>query len=189
MGSTYDILIVGGGIAGLSAAIALGALGIKTEIVEADGEPLGAAIGVHGWAVDALGELGVLRACIDRATMLSIDVPIRDADGNPLMQESRRTGDTARPSFGIYRPTLLGILRDAAVNGGASIRYGVTIQSIRDEGDGTSVRLSDGTSGRYHLLIGADGINSQVRTMLFDDAPIPIYAGQYGFAGWRPARR
>ena len=55
MGSTYDILIVGGGIAGLSAAIALGNRGMKTELVEAGGEPLGAAIGVHGCAIDALG--------------------------------------------------------------------------------------------------------------------------------------
>ena len=186
MGSTYDILIVGGGIAGLSAAIALGNRGMKTEIIEAGAEPLGAAIGVHGWAIDALGELGVLEACIDRATMLAIDAPIRDAAGEPIVQQARRTGDAARPSFGIYRPTLLGILRNAAVKAGASIRYGVTVQSIRDEGDGTSVRLSDGTLRRCHLLIGADGIYSQVRTSQFDDAPIPIYAGQYAIRWMAP---
>ena len=186
MAPAYDILIVGGGIAGLSAAITLGALGMKTEIVEAGGESLGAAIGVHGWAVDALGELGVLEACIDRATMLSIDAPIRDFAGNPLMQETRRAGDAARPSFGIYRPTLLGILREAAVKAGASIRYGLTVESIRNEGNGTSVHLSDGTLGCYHLLIGADGINSKVRTSLFDDAPIPIYAGQYAIRWMAP---
>jgi 2-polyprenyl-6-methoxyphenol hydroxylase-like FAD-dependent oxidoreductase len=178
VGSTYDILIVGGGIAGLSAAIALGNRGIKTEIVEAGEEPLGAAIGVHGWAIDALRELGVLEACIDRATMLAIDAPIRNAAGEPIVQQARTTGDAVRPSFGIYRPTLLGILREAAVKVGASIRYGVTIQCIRDEADGTSVRLSDGTSRRCHLLIGADGIHSHVRNSQFDDAPIPIYAGQ-----------
>ena len=186
MAPGYDILIVGGGIAGLSAAIALGARGMKTEIVETGGDPLGAAIGVHGWAVDALGELGVLEACIDRATILSIDAPIRDAAGKSLMQEARRTGDAVRQSFGIYRPTLLGILRDAAARVGASIRYGVTIQSIRDEGDSTSVRLSDGTSKRYQLLIGADGIYSQVRTSQFDDAPTPLYAGQYAIRWMAP---
>jgi 2-polyprenyl-6-methoxyphenol hydroxylase-like FAD-dependent oxidoreductase len=186
VGSSYDILIVGGGIAGLSAAIALGNRGMKTEIVEAGGEPLGAAIGVHGRAIDALGELGVLGACIDRATMLAIDAPIRDSAGEPIVQQARRTGDAARPSFGIYRPTLLGILRNAAVKVGASIRYGVTIQSIRDEEDGTSVRLSDGTSRRCHLLIGADGIYSQVRASQFDDAPIPLYAGQYAIRWMAP---
>jgi len=186
VGSTYDILIVGGGIAGLSAAIALGNRGMKTEIVEAAGEPLGAAIGIHGRAIDALGELGVLEACIDRATMLPIDAPIRDAAGEPIVQQTRRTGDAVRPSFGIYRPTLLGILRNAAVKVGASIRYGITIQSIRDEGDGTSVRLSDGTLRRCHLLIGADGIYSHVRTSQFDDAPIPIYAGQYAIRWMAP---
>ena len=186
MGSAYDILIVGGGIAGLSAAIALGNRGMKTEIIEAEGEPLGAAIGVHGRAIDALAELGVLETCIDRATMLGIDVPIRDAAGEPLVQHAPKTGGSGRPSFGIYRPTLLGILRNAAVNAGASIRYGVTIRSIRDEGDGTSVQLSDGTPRLCHLLIGADGIYSQVRASLFDDAPIPVYAGQYAIRWMAP---
>ena len=186
MGSAYDILIVGGGIAGLSAAIALGHRGMKTEILEAGGEPLGAAIGVHGWAIDALRELGVLEACMDRATMLPIDAPIRDAAGEPIVQQARGAGDAARPSFGIYRPTLLGILRDAAVSAGTSMRYGVTIQSIHDEGDITSVQLSDGTSRRCHLLIGADGIYSQVRTSQFDDAPNPVYAGQFAIRWMAP---
>ena len=186
MGSTYDILIVGGGIAGLSAAVALGHRGMKTEIIEAGEEPLGAAIGVHGWAIDALRELGVLEACIDRATMLPIDAPIRDAAGDPIMRQAPATGDAVRPSFGIYRPTLLAILRDAAVKVGTPIRYGVTIQSIHDEGDITSVQLSDGTWRRCHLLIGADGINSRVRASQFDDAPIPAYAGQYAIRWMAP---
>jgi 2-polyprenyl-6-methoxyphenol hydroxylase-like FAD-dependent oxidoreductase len=181
-----DILIVGGGIAGLSAAIALGDRGMKTEIVESGGEPLGAAIGVHGRAVDALRELGVLEACIERATLLPIDAPIMDAAGKPIVSEARRPTATVRPSFGIYRPTLLGILRDAALKVGASIRYGVTVQSIRDAGDGTSVCFSDGTSGRYHLAVGADGIYSSVRTSQFDDAPSPSYAGQYAIRWMAP---
>ena len=179
MASAYDILIVGGGIAGLSAAIALGNRGMKAEIVEAGRDPLGAAIGVHGRALDALGELGVLEACIERATMLPIDAPIMDAAGKPIVQEPRRPSAAVRPSFGIYRPTLLAILSDAAAKAGASIRYGVTVQSIRDEADSASVRFSDGTSGRYLLVVGADGIYSTVRTSQFDDAPIPAYAGQY----------
>jgi 2-polyprenyl-6-methoxyphenol hydroxylase-like FAD-dependent oxidoreductase len=186
MGSSYDILIVGGGIAGLSAAIALGARGMKAEIVEAGGEPLGAAIGFHGRAIDALGELGVLEACVDRATVLPIDAPIRDAAGKPVVQQASRAADAVRRSFGIYRPTLLGILRDAAMKVGVSIRYGITVRSIRDEGDGTSVRLSDGASRRCHLLIGADGIHSHVRSSQFDDAPSPVYAGQYAIRWMAP---
>jgi 2-polyprenyl-6-methoxyphenol hydroxylase-like FAD-dependent oxidoreductase len=186
VGCTYDILIVGGGIAGLSAAIALGDRAMKVEVVEAGGEPLGAAIGVHGRAIDALDELGVLQACMDRATMLSVDAPIRDAAGKPIVQQASRPGDAVRASFGIYRPTLLGVLRDAAVKVGAAIRYGVTIQSILDEGDGASVVLSDGTSMRYHLVIGADGIYSHVRSSQFDDAPSPVYAGQYAIRWMAP---
>ena len=186
VGSTYDILIAGGGIAGLSAAIALGHRGMKTEIVEAGTEPLGAAIGVHGRAIDALDELGVLEACLSRATMLPIDAPIRDAAGEPIVQPARATGDAARPSFGIYRPTLLRILRAAAVELGTSLRYGVAIQNIRDEGDGATVQLSDGTSRRCDLLIGADGIYSHVRASQFGDAPNPVYAGQYAIRWMAP---
>jgi 2-polyprenyl-6-methoxyphenol hydroxylase-like FAD-dependent oxidoreductase len=181
-----DILIVGGGIAGLSGAISLGGRGVQTEIVEAAREPLGAAIGVHGRAVDALDELGVLEACMARATKLPIDAPIMNAAGEPIVQEARAPSNAARPSFGIYRPTLLGILREAAIKAGASLRYGVTVENAREEGDTTSVCFSDGTSGRYRLVIGADGIYSRLRTSQFDDAPTPIYAGQYAIRWMAP---
>ena len=46
---------------------------------------------------------------------------------------------------------------------GAEVRLGVTAETLEDDGNGVDVHFSDGSSGRYDLVIGADGYNSQTR--------------------------
>ena len=78
----------------------------------------------------------------------------------------------------MYRPTLLRILADHAVRHGARIDRGVTASAIEDvEGD-VMVTFTDGAQRKYDMVIGADGIGSRTRSMLFPDAPKPAYAGQ-----------
>ncbi|HTP23987.1 MAG TPA: hypothetical protein VMJ65_30575 [Solirubrobacteraceae bacterium] len=54
------------------------------------------------------------------------------------------------------------------------VRLGVTVSSV-DDGD---VAFTDGTSGSYDLIVGADGVHSTMRPMLLPDAPESAYAGQ-----------
>jgi 2-polyprenyl-6-methoxyphenol hydroxylase-like FAD-dependent oxidoreductase len=58
------------------------------------------------------------------------------------------------------------------------IRLGVTAESIEDERTKVALRLSDGTTGSYDLVIGADGLFSQTRQTIFPDVPLPEFTGQ-----------
>src|SRR6185437_2872609 len=65
---------------------------------------------------------------------------------------------------------------------GTEVRLGVTFTSITLDASQAVVSFTDGTSKRYDLVIGADGVNSRVREQTFPDAPKPRYTGQ---ACWR----
>jgi 2-polyprenyl-6-methoxyphenol hydroxylase-like FAD-dependent oxidoreductase len=76
------------------------------------------------------------------------------------------------------RPVLAAILAEATRASGAKVRLGCTFTSIEQDEDGVDVAFTDGSSGRYDLVIGADGLYSKVRETLFPDAPKPKYSGQ-----------
>ena len=65
-----------------------------------------------------------------------------------------------------------GALRDT------QIRLGVTADSLDDDGNGVSVRFSDGTTGRFDLVVGADGYLSRTRRQVFPQSPAPEFIGQ-----------
>jgi 2-polyprenyl-6-methoxyphenol hydroxylase-like FAD-dependent oxidoreductase len=65
-----------------------------------------------------------------------------------------------------------------AERNGATIRSGLTVADLHDDGAGVQVRFTDGTSGRYDLVAGADGVFSSIRKRVFGDAHEPAYVGQ-----------
>ncbi|MFZ1995254.1 MAG: FAD-dependent monooxygenase, partial [Solirubrobacteraceae bacterium] len=85
-------------------------------------------------------------------------------------------------AIGITRPALHDLLGDAARAAGVEPRLGVTVRSVTQAPDAAEVQFSDGTHGRYDLVVGADGIHSSVRQLVFPDAPGPYFTGQ---AVWR----
>ena len=76
------------------------------------------------------------------------------------------------------RPVLARILAEATRAAGAHVRLGCSFSALEPRGDGVDVRFSDGTEGRYDLVIGADGIHSAVRRAIAPEAPEPTYVGQ-----------
>src|SRR5690606_6621549 len=58
------------------------------------------------------------------------------------------------------------------------VRLGVTATDIRDDGDAVQVGFSDGTTGRYDIVVGADGVYSDTRNAIMPDAPQPEFTGQ-----------
>ena len=85
------------------------------------------------------------------------------------------------PLNGIPRPILHEILQTAVLASGANVRVGETVTEIVQRADGVDATFSDGTTGAYDLLVGADGLQSQTREMVFGDAIRPQYTGQACF--------
>jgi 2-polyprenyl-6-methoxyphenol hydroxylase-like FAD-dependent oxidoreductase len=175
-------LIVGGGIAGLSAAIALGRAGVHCDVVEMADAPLGASLALSGRATDALAELGVYDECYKTGRPFTPDSTAasqNDATGRMLSAgPTRPQWPGAKTPVGVYRPVFVQILTDAALRLGAKIQKGLTIETIEDRDNASFVVLDNGEERRYDFVIGADGIGSRTRALVFPDAPEPAYAGQ-----------
>jgi 2-polyprenyl-6-methoxyphenol hydroxylase-like FAD-dependent oxidoreductase len=186
MALVNKVLVLGGGIGGMCAAIELRKLGVAVDLVELspDGAVYGAGITVSGPSLRALRSVGVvdqviaqgghwthIDICAGDGTLLNT-VPVAHADG----------ADDLPPAGGILRPVLARILADATREAGVDVRLGLTFETIAQDADGVDVTFTDGSAGRYNLVIGADGLNSKVRATLFPGAPEPTFSGQ---GSWR----
>jgi len=184
-------LIIGGGIAGLSASIALSRAGVRCEVVELAGEPLGASLGISGRAAEALAELGVYDECYASATPFTADstaLSRMSADGTLLQAAPVRppAWPGAKTAIGVYRPALLQSLADEAERLGVRIQRGITASAIEEDADAARVTFTNGARGSYDLIIGADGIGSATREATFPDGPKPSYAGQLSLRWMAP---
>ncbi|WP_404478074.1 FAD-dependent monooxygenase [Novosphingobium sp. BL-52-GroH] len=180
------VLIVGGGLAGLSAAIALGEAGAKVTVIDLHGQADGASIAITNRAVDALAELGVLDACVAAGTVPggggSLFAGMMNAAGEPLPIPAPpgRPDDGLPALVAIYRPELARILSDAARAAGAEIRTGTTFTALADQGDHVAASFREGADETFDLVIGADGTRSAVREAIIPDIR-PDYTGWMSF--------
>lgn len=182
MNEVQRVLIVGGGIAGMALAIVLRRAGIAIEIAEIDKDwrVYGAGITVSGPTLRALDQLGLLDAVV-REGYCYDTTRICDSTGKVIMA-SRTSGRPMGPRIpnggGILRPILHRILAEATRASGAIVRLDVSVTAVEQSDSAASVRFTDGSSAGYDLIIGADGIHSRLRAMLFLDAPTPEFTGQ-----------
>lgn len=175
------VLIVGGGIAGLATAAGLARAGIPCEIVERATEwrPVGAGIVLGVNAMRVMRGLGAADAVAERGACLRRGA-ITDARGATL-------GGTdfalLEPEFGptiaLHRAALHEVLRAAAPE--VPVALGTTVDAIEPRSDGVDVRLSDGSARRCAIVVGADGLRSRVRELVFGGDRIR-YAG---YTCWR----
>jgi 2-polyprenyl-6-methoxyphenol hydroxylase-like FAD-dependent oxidoreductase len=180
-GSTAPVLIVGGGIAGLALGIALRRAGQAVDMVELNPawNVYGVGIILQANALRALQQLGLSDACIEAGYPYAMSLH-HEEDGHPRSARQKPSlADEGLPaSCGILRPALHQLLRDAALAAGVQVRLGITVAAIADEADAAHVQFSDGSVGRYPLVVGTDGLRSQVRALRFPDAQAPQFTGQ-----------
>ena len=86
--------------------------------------------------------------------------------------DARTGGGDLPATLGLPRPDLARIMADRTVAAGAKLRYGASVLSLAQDESGADLTFSDGSAGRYDLVVGADGIKSATRGMLgIDVAP------------------
>ena len=176
----WKVLIIGAGIGGLSAGIALRKKGYDVEIIEKDPEWTVYGVGIiqQNNVIRAMYELGVIDDYIDAGYGFD-HVKIFAPNGMEVAKIPLPPLVEGYPAnVGIARPALQRVLAESTKASGADIRLGLTAETINDAGDVVEVTFSDGSQGKYDLVIGADGIYSQTRQAIFPEAPGPEFTGQ-----------
>jgi len=177
------VLVVGGGVAGLSAAISLAARGHQLTVVDRAEGAIGASIIVGHGAVHALEALGVLDQVLEVAKQIKADEPswwtlVHNAKGERMPVPAPRLPTTGLPSMVfLFRPLLSDILVAAARRHGADVHFNHTFTSLEQDEDGVTAELTTGERVTFDLVVGADGINSSVRERFFPDVGGPEYIG------------
>jgi 2-polyprenyl-6-methoxyphenol hydroxylase-like FAD-dependent oxidoreductase len=182
LSSVQRVLVVGGGIGGLATTIALRQRDIDVHLVELNPkwDVYGVGIIQPGNALRALAALGVADQAIAAGFPMQGSA-LFTADGHLLHDQPappRLAGPEFPPMNGITRPLLHEILVDAVRASGAQITLGHTVRRMDQLADAVEVTLTDDSTGRYDLVVGADGIHSTIREMLFGPEPQPSFTGQ-----------
>jgi 2-polyprenyl-6-methoxyphenol hydroxylase-like FAD-dependent oxidoreductase len=181
MATLGKVLVVGGGIGGLSAALSLKQRGIDVEVVELreDWKVYHVGIVVQGNFIRAMAALGVAEAAVAAGFPVE-GVKVLDVAGNVKAEfPSMNIGGPGLPGdLGLTRPALHKVLTDAVTQRGIPVRLGVTCRQVVDRGEHVDVEFSDDSKAAYGLVIAADGAYSGLRRQLFGDRYTPTFTGQ-----------
>ncbi|HEY0883679.1 MAG TPA: FAD-dependent oxidoreductase [Ramlibacter sp.] len=181
MNSSIKVLVIGGGFAGMTAALQLSRQGFAVDLVEIDAgwRSYGAGISLHGSTLRVLRDLGLIDRFFEEG-FVSDGVQMRGPDDAVLV--TLPTPHVAGPDIpgggGIMRPALARIFSEAVRSSATRVRLGLTFTDIVQGEEGVRVTLSDGSADTYDLVVGADGLYSAVRAKIFPEAPKPRFIGQ-----------
>jgi 2-polyprenyl-6-methoxyphenol hydroxylase-like FAD-dependent oxidoreductase len=176
-------IIIGGGIGGLTAAIALRRAGIEVAVYEraAEIKEVGAALILWPNALKAFALLG-LAAAVRSVSQPSGGAVLLTRRGERLLEGIPRRlleSQFGEPAVAVHRAELLALLYQAV--GAGVVHLGARCVACRQDRTGVTALLADGRAVAGDLLIGADGIRSIIRDQLRGDTPLR-YAG---YTAWR----
>jgi 2-polyprenyl-6-methoxyphenol hydroxylase-like FAD-dependent oxidoreductase len=182
-----DILIIGGGIGGLSTAIALRNQRFDVKVIEMRADLHSSVFGVGIIqpvnALRALDAIGCADACLQAGYSTTAWGRLLDAEGNLIREIKGATipGSSLPPMNGITRPLLHEILTKKALEVGTTIEYSKTVKEFEQTKDSVKVVFSDGAMGVFDIVVGADGTYSQTRRYVLEQELRPTYNGQSAF--------
>jgi 2-polyprenyl-6-methoxyphenol hydroxylase-like FAD-dependent oxidoreductase len=177
------ILIIGGGIGGLTAAVALRRRGFEATVYEAAPElrPVGKGIWVPTNAMQVLHRLGLGDAVVKAGWPLE-RIQLRTAAGRLLLDGDlhRVKAKYGHTTVSIHRAALVRVLAEALPPG--ALRFGHRCTGVEPDGAGVAARFTGGAQARGDLLVAADGIRSAVREQVFPGVPLR-YSGLTCYRG------
>ncbi len=187
------IAIVGGGIGGLTLALALRQRGLEAEVFEQAAElaEIGAAVALSANSTRELRRLGVLDQVAAVSTEPTELIYRSWQDGrriaaHPVRHGLRYQDRFGAPYFGIHRADLQRILHGAL--GGGGLHLGHRLQHIFDEGDRITLEFTNGQSAQADLVVGAEGVRSTLREWVAGGEGT-TYSGTSAFRGIVPAEQ
>jgi 2-polyprenyl-6-methoxyphenol hydroxylase-like FAD-dependent oxidoreductase len=179
------ILVVGGGIAGLTLAVASRRHGINVDVAEIQPRwnVLGVGISLTGPTLRALKSIDLIDQCV--AVSFGFDrIVFADAAGREFdaLNLPRLCGPDYPATVAIARPALHEVLIRAAERLGVAVRLGTTVLKLDQVSNAVEVTFSDGSRGNYDAVIGCDGAHSSVRNLVFGNTAERNFTG---LAVWR----
>ncbi len=165
-------IIAGAGIAGLATALGLHRAGWEVLVIErSPGRRSGGyLVNINGFGYDAAEKLGLLPALKARDIGWFTTILVR-ADGSAKFTVPAEIAQAAVGSrmVSVFRGDVETALYEK-VSTLLPIRFGTVVEAVEQRADGVRVRLSDGGDELADLLVGADGLHSGVRRLVFGDA-------------------
>jgi FAD-dependent urate hydroxylase len=180
-------LVIGGGIAGPVAAMALQRAGIQATVYEAHprgAEGIGIFLTLASNGIDALRTIDADKRAV-AAGFPTPGILLRSTTGKHL--GTARTGlslPDGTTSHTMKRADLYQAIRDEATARGIVVEHGKCLVDAEPAGDGVRAVFEDGTDATGDVLIGADGVHSAVRRLIDPDAPAPTYVGLVNLGGY-----
>ncbi|MCC5968726.1 MAG: FAD-dependent monooxygenase [Pararhodobacter sp.] len=173
-------LVIGGGVAGMSAALSLSEAGTRVHLIDSDPDwkVYGAGITITGPTLRVMRRLGILDRVLAEGWTAD-GLLVCDAQGAVISEisTSAQALQGLPGAGGIMRPTLHRLLAERVRARDITVTLGVSVTSL-EPGAPVRVTFSDGQEGSYDIAVGADGIFSQTREMLFPGFGGPRYVGQ-----------
>ncbi|MGW1228889.1 FAD-dependent oxidoreductase [Streptomyces sp. NPDC002530] len=184
------VAVVGGGIAGLTLALALRREGVDCTVFERSPEPAGTGAGLQlaPNATRLLRRLGVAEA-LHAVAVLPRALRVRGWDDDRTLATTALGAACLRayaaPYYTVHRAQLHRVLREAV--GADRLRTGHRLAFWTEDADGVRLSFASGARHRAGVMIGADGVHSVVRARLAGDAP--VFSGSAVYRGLVPAER
>jgi 2-polyprenyl-6-methoxyphenol hydroxylase-like FAD-dependent oxidoreductase len=187
MTGIVDIAIIGGGIGGMCAAIQLKKLGKNVSLIEIKDtlKPIGAGITLSAATLRALKEIGVIQELFKVSGQFS-QFDMYTSDGHKIAEAPIKPAvgaeDLAANSIGVMRTKFAEVLENKLRESGVNVILGTTVDKLENNKDSVKVLFTNGQEQQFDLVIGADGIHSKIRHLVFPELPESTFTHQ---GAWR----